>query len=327
MSISHRPALTNHDSFDQLLILHPYLPSLQSLVDTHSTSPSIENTLLLYLVVFLAALYAQSSPNIQQLRQILPSHIYTLREQVILQMPTTLPTLWALQLSYLFAPFGILPSQISQHPTHLDRLRGQEVAMRFISDKLGILTNTFTLATLYGVESAFDSAELWTWFYQCAFESSQELEEEHPSMPLHLPDAHAHARSFLDATNERLWAMGLLDETKKVRTLGKLAICEKVVRAWIILEGITTMYKILDDIAGGGGEDMLQEFVRASDMANERLEYLDDRLSELLGRSTQLSFLAVIVDLSHRCISNRHDRRSWTLLVDISYRLPCSQHW
>lgn len=231
--------------------------------------------------MYLCDLYTPS-PAPRSLHS-LSSRISRLRDEVLRQLPRSLDTVHALQLLEIFAPFGVLQGQAVSDTSSLGKTEILRVACSHVlHDIQGVGDAHFS--------SASDDSTTWTSLVHIALRIASELERDRSVIPEDLGAGMETARSFLRASDHQEWARHLAgsDTTARSRALGKLALCDRIIREGQVLQTLQVMYSSLDRLSRGEmtGMDVVTTGVQELSKAKEAREETEDKLNTLMSEST-----------------------------------------
>lgn len=271
----------NQCSLLELQAYHPYLDTLTSLSDAHSSDPSHSSALLLTTVIYLAA--PPSSPADQlraDLRLRLAPHIMRLRSAVMLHIPESFSALQALDLLAVHAPLGALPLQLVD-PGETGLPRGQRLAASRIADTLQF-ANLFKILALDHITNLFNTPDIWLHMCFVADEGSVALGDEVPKRPDGFEKAVEVAVTMLLSANEGIWRDGLRPGSITA-LLGKLLTCSRLGRLREVYNGMAEMSSALGRAAREPDSDLVGLVTAQLRLSAANLEATDSRVDNLIG--------------------------------------------
>ena len=249
-----------------LMSLHPWLPSLQTLFDLWTTERSDSTSLLLALVVYLASCSIPRSTFM--LRKTLSRYISAWRDRVSAALPSSLSALQAMELLSSHAPLGALPWDSINYRTML-------VAQGQVAGASAILVSADspvpTPAPDGDVDRLWHSDATWLWLSLIMTEAriALEADEQYVSTPSRLAVAGALARRFVCQDLHYLWTMRT-DEAGLARLLGKLSICDGLLRVELAHECLKRIRSALEALLWNPIYDMVSEIEQVFQYDEER---------------------------------------------------------
>lgn len=248
------------------------------LFSSHAADPTASSALLLSLVIYLATLALPNDDELSTIRSTLTPYIISLRDSILLSLPSSFVAIQALNLLCVHAPLGVLPVQMT-NPRSLAVARGQVYAASQIGGGLkfnAMVRHMTQLSRLHGgpAHMRWEMADNWLFLATCVAEAALALEEEVVKRPESLSEAHELMEDFWSSnTVAETWSTGL-HVLGPPELIGRLAMCDRIARLSEIIDSCLRVRTHLDTAAGDPGFDI----VRA---VGEELKYVMERLNDI----------------------------------------------
>ncbi|ORX36357.1 hypothetical protein BD324DRAFT_651597 [Kockovaella imperatae] len=268
---------------------HPWLPSLSDLLREYDPKTCSEPaSLLLALVIYLASTSIPSQT--QQLRSTLIPLVTTLRSSVLLHVPLSLAAVQALQLLTFHAPFGTLPwEKVNYHSLSVGR--GQLGSALSIHSALG--SRAFNLHFDMDPILLWDNPQFWLWMCLVADQGRLVLEDE--TTEVRLPSQLSQAKVLVDRimvpSTYDVWG-NASSETDSAELVGKLGVCNRIVRLAAALDTICKFHQSLLSLADDGFHDHVAHVMQDLDEYNSQLRGIEqehDHITRLLASTPTCS--------------------------------------
>ncbi|GAA93424.1 uncharacterized protein L969DRAFT_96052 [Mixia osmundae IAM 14324] len=262
-------------AYSQLNTFVPYLPPLPSLIERYQSDPSLSQTLLTSVTVYLCALTLSDDAESLLPRQRLAGKVCELRDAVLAQLPKSLHAVQALDLLSLFAPFGCLPGTAAP-PGSLGFARGFSITAQSLGTAIELSEKAHAVFAR-DVTEAWASDELWTWLSVCAGQATVTLEDnDFPAGPSTLNTASSLASTLLLYGQQTL-RHEPADAHTDDQTMAKLALCERLARLTEVHGSIGQIYNALVAAVDDEGADPTVAITTILRDATTRFEELDER--------------------------------------------------
>jgi hypothetical protein len=255
-------------SYRGLCTYIPYLPEQLPRIQRDDDQFSSASILLSSLVRYLCILHNTEDANTDPSN--LAQEIYNSQQTLLLQAPISLNTVQALDILSTFAPLGVLPGQAVQCSS-IVRARGHVVIAQSIANAIH-LDEEIRQAMSTGPYIAWHSDAVWTWLSLRASEATMALEEDMVIVPPLLGEANQAAEALTQVT---------LDQRRNLQDLAKLAVCERVLRLYVVHEALAAFRAATDDAASSLFSDAPEVIAQARKNAAQELELLSDRFDRL----------------------------------------------
>jgi hypothetical protein len=311
----------------KLRTYHPHLVPLSNLLSSTDEAAGLSRPLLISVSVYLSTLVLAPSIG-QRLREVLTPYIYALRDAVLLQVPQSFTTLQALELLAVHAPFGVLPLN-STRLSSLVLSRGTIASAVAVSTEVNAGAMIRSLLRLGNIHT-WMATDTWTYLSMCAAEAAYKLEDEIARAPANLADARNLAEMFYDPEDLEIWrnGVGITDEADFV---GRLHVCDKLLRTAEVLDSLSRSRAILDNAAKDVNFEATEAMEVEFKYAFARLEDLDRKHDAIYGKSNFSLPAHVLIpglllhksDISTGVRTYRHFRRRYENIKILVVGLRC----
>lgn len=235
--------------------------------------PGMATQTLHHLTLYLASLPFRTDPQVDlfanQIGQKLPSLIMRL----ILEHPQSLHAVQVFSLLSTFAPFGVLPGQITL-PDSIIVARGYIATANAIAAKCHLSGyDPLQPSTAYSQTSP----DTWLWLSLVASDSLICLEQLVPSQP-----------SELDKAAELAAQLTVSLRTSRTARLAGLALCERLHRLKEVYDALNQIHRALET-----SDDILGSITRSLARTTRSLDALDDKYDSLLGMCAHLLYWTI----------------------------------
>ena len=267
---------------------HPWLSTLDEQFQKYDAKSCTDPaTLLLALVIYLASTSIPAQTH--QLRSTLTSLIGSLRDSLLLHIPSSLAAIQALELLSLHAPLGALPwEQVHFH--NLSVGRGQLSTALAIQQSLG--SQAFSFRPDVDPFVHWEYREFWLWMSLVADQARVVLEDEVQELrtPPELADAKLLAERILASGSLHLWSDATSD-SDCADLVGRLGVCHRIIRLSLVHETLKAYRSALEGLASDAFYNLVGDVTRLMNEFEVKQRTIEAQYDRIAGGSTVLSRL------------------------------------
>ena len=221
-----------------------------------------------------------------------------------MQYPMAHAAAQAFELFSLHSPSGVLPWETADF-NKLSLTRGQ------VEIPLNGLDITRLLAPSPGQKlELWNEDHTWVWLGLMAAQAKLALEDEDVYMPPLLETAATLVQGYLHRDSADLWTSADAPEATAV-TIGKLGICDRITRLWLVHASLEKLRRLLDTLVGNPLFNIYPEVQEEVQGAIQQCTDLDARHESLLGAITLSMASERTWLLSAQITSSTHLQDTW----------------
>ena len=223
---------------------------------------------MFHLTVYICLLTLPNDSAHERVRRIVTFRSKEECDAVFLQIPTSIFAVQALDLFAIFAPLGILPNELIA-TMNIGVGRGYVVMAQTIASACQLGLNASL--QLERTEDLWGSVEVWTWLSLCSSAASLAMEDDRPRCPADFDNATNAARMLSAMFSEQI-RQSSLSATQCRQAIGKLALCERVLRLAEVHAASAKTYALFDFVV----ESQISDNPKACSIALDSLQHLEE---------------------------------------------------
>ena len=216
------------------------------------------------------------------LRSELVPLLESLRTEAIMQYPMPHAAAQAFEVLSLHSPLGVLPWETADF-TKLSLTRGQvEIPLNGLD-----ITRLFAPTPSQRME-LWNEDHSWIWLGHMASQAKLALEDEDVYMPPLLETAATLVQGYLQSDSAELWTSSD-DHAVAASIIGKLGICDRITRLWLIHASLEKLRRLLDTLVHNPFFDIYPPVQEEVHGTIQQCADLDARHEGLLGERSMQS--------------------------------------